>query len=44
MPRQSDLDRRNDIRLLTPLLLMAVILAFGILVFAYSGYSLAAGV
>jgi len=42
MPDQHDLDRRNDMRLLTPLLLMAAIIALGILVFAYTGHSLAA--
>ena len=33
MADQQERDRQNDIRLLTPLLLMATILAFGILVF-----------
>jgi uncharacterized protein (UPF0333 family) len=42
MPNQHDLDRRNDIRLITPLLLMAVILAVGILIYAYTGHALAA--
>jgi len=41
MPNQRDLDRRNDTRFLTPLLIMALILAIGILVYAYSGQSLA---
>lgn len=39
MPNQRDLDRRNDIRFLTPLLLMALILVVGLL--AYAGHSLA---
>lgn len=42
MPDQLDLDRKNDIRLLTPLLLMAAILAAGLLLYAYTGHSLAA--
>ena len=42
MPNQQDLDRKNDIRLLTPLLLMAAIPAVGILIYAYTGHSLAA--
>ena len=42
MANQRDLDRRNDMRFLTPLLLMAVILVIGILVYAYSGHALAA--
>ena len=43
MADQRDLDRRNDMRLLTPLRLMATILAFGILVYALTGHALAAG-
>ena len=42
MPYHHDLDRKNDIRLLTPLLLMAAILALGVLVYAYTGHALAA--
>jgi hypothetical protein len=42
MPDQNDLDRRNDVHLLTPLLLMAVILAAGILLYALTGHALAA--
>jgi hypothetical protein len=42
MPYQSDRDRKNDKRLLTPLLLMAVIVAIGIAIAAYTGHSLAA--
>ncbi len=42
MPYQhNDLDRRNDKRLLTPLLLMAVIVVAGILIFTYSGHAFA---
>ena len=43
MVNQRDLDRQNDMRLLTPLLLMATILAFGILAYAFTGHALAAG-
>jgi hypothetical protein len=43
MPKRSDLDRQNDARLLTGLLLMATILACAILVYAYTGHPLAAG-
>jgi hypothetical protein len=42
MPNQHDLDRRNDTRFLTPLLVMALILAIGVLLYAYGGHSLAA--
>ena len=42
MANQRDLDRRNDMRFLTPLLLMALILVIGILVYAYAGQGLAA--
>jgi len=42
MPNQHDLDHRNDVRLLTPLLLMAAILAVGVLIYAYTGHALAA--
>jgi hypothetical protein len=42
MPDQRELDRKNDMRLLTPLLLMAAILALGILIYGYTGHSLAA--
>jgi hypothetical protein len=42
MPDQRDLDRKNDIRLLTPLLLMGVILVVGILIYALTGHALAA--
>ncbi len=43
MPKQSDLDRQNDMRFLTPVLLMAAILACAILVYAYTGHALAGG-
>lgn len=42
MPNQHDIDRKNDIRFLTPLLIMGLILACGILIYAYTGHSLAA--
>ena len=42
MTRQHDRDNSNDVRLLTPLLLMATILAAGLLIFAYTGHALAA--
>jgi hypothetical protein len=42
MPDQHDRDRNNDIRFLTPLLLMAAILTAGILLYAYTGHALAA--
>jgi hypothetical protein len=35
MPNQDDLDGHNDGQLLTPLLLMAVIIAVGSLIFAF---------
>jgi hypothetical protein len=44
MDEQSDLDRRNDIRLITPLLLMALILVFGVLLYLYTGHALAAAI
>jgi hypothetical protein len=40
MPNQHDVDRRNDKRLLTPLLLMAVIVVAGILIYSYSAHAL----
>jgi hypothetical protein len=43
MPTQRDLDRKNDARLLTPLLLMATILVTAILIYAYTGHSFAVG-
>ena len=39
---QREIDRRNDAKLLTPLLVMALVIAVGILFFALSGYALAA--
>jgi hypothetical protein len=42
MPNQHELDRNNDLKFLTPLLLMALILVCGILLYAYTGHSLAA--
>ncbi len=42
MPNQHELDRRNDTKFLTPLLLMALILVGGVLLYAYTGHSLAA--
>ena len=39
---QQEIDRRNDARLLTPLLLMALVIAGGILFYALSGHALAA--
>jgi hypothetical protein len=35
--RRTDLDRLNDTRLLTPLLLMALLIVCGFLYFAYTG-------
>jgi hypothetical protein len=42
MPDQHELDRKNDGKFLTPLLLMAAILVIGILIYSYTGHSLAA--
>jgi len=42
MPSQRDIDRRNDARLLTPLLLMALVIAAGVLFYALTGHALAA--
>jgi hypothetical protein len=39
MPKQHDLDRRNDTRLLTPLLLMAVIIVVGALILTYVAHA-----
>jgi hypothetical protein len=41
MPSRRDSDRRNDARFLTPLLLMALLMLCGILVYAYTGHPLA---
>ena len=42
MPYQDndDTDRRNDMRLMTPLLVMALIVAAGFLYYAVSGHAL----
>jgi hypothetical protein len=42
MPSQRDIDRRNDARLLTPLLVMAVVIAAGVLYYVLTGHALAA--
>jgi hypothetical protein len=42
MANQRDLDRRNDTRLLTPLLVMALVIAAGVLFYALTGHALAA--
>jgi hypothetical protein len=42
MPNQHGRDRSNDVKFLTPLLLMALILVCGMLLYAYTGHSLAA--
>ena len=42
MPSQRDIDRINDARLLTPLLLMALVIAAGVLFYALTGHALAA--
>lgn len=42
MPSQRDIDRHNDARLLTPLLLMALVIAVGVLFYALTGHALAA--
>ena len=39
---QYEIDRRNDTKLLTPLLVMALVIAAGILFYALSGHALAA--
>ncbi|HXD15066.1 MAG TPA: hypothetical protein VNU65_12890 [Xanthobacteraceae bacterium] len=41
MANQRDRDRVNDAHFLTPLLLIAVIVACGILLYAYTGHALA---
>jgi hypothetical protein len=41
MPNRHEIDRKNDVKFLTPLLLMALILACGILLYAYTGHALA---
>lgn len=42
MPDQHDLDRQNDRHLFTPLVLMAAIIALGVLIIALTGHSLVA--
>jgi hypothetical protein len=42
MPNRHEFDRTNDVKFLTPLLLMALIHACGVLLYAYTGHSLAA--
>ncbi len=42
MPSQRDIDRRNDSKLLTPLLVMALMIAVGVLYYALTGHALAA--
>jgi hypothetical protein len=39
---QYEIDRRNDAKLLTPLLVMALVIAAGILFYALSGHALSA--
>jgi hypothetical protein len=41
--QHNDVDRRNDKRLLTPLLLMAVIVVAGIVIYSYTGHASALG-
>ncbi len=43
MPDQHELERNNDVRFLTPLLLMAAIIAGAVLVYAYAGGPLGSG-
>jgi hypothetical protein len=40
MPSQRDIDRRNDAKLLTPLLVMALVIAAGILFYALTGHGI----
>jgi hypothetical protein len=42
MANQRDIDRRNDTRLFTPLLVMALVIAAGVLFYALSAHALAA--
>ncbi len=41
MPSHDEFDRRNDRRLLTPLLLMALIIVAAVLIYTYSGHAFA---
>jgi hypothetical protein len=43
MPDQHDIDRNNDTRFATPLLLMGLIIVAGVLLYAYTGHAMAAG-
>jgi len=42
MPSPREIDRRNDAKLLTPLLVMAIVIAAAVLYYALTGHSLAA--
>jgi hypothetical protein len=42
MANQREIDRRNDTRLLTPLLVMALVIAAGVLIYALSAHAMAA--
>jgi len=42
MANQRDIDRRNDVRFLTPLLLMTLVLVIGILFYSYTVHAAAA--
>jgi hypothetical protein len=44
MPDPQDIDQKNDSRFLTPLLVMGLIIAAGILLYAYTGHAAAAAV
>jgi hypothetical protein len=39
MPSQRDIDRRNDAKLLTPLLVMALVIAAGVLFYTLIGHA-----
>ena len=41
MPSHDNFDRRNDKRLLTPLLLMAVVIAAAALIYTYAAHAAA---
>ena len=44
MPYQrDDIDRKNDTRLATPLLIMGLIIVAGILIYSYTGHAMATG-
>jgi hypothetical protein len=42
MPSPREIDRRNDAKLLTPLLVMAIVIAAAVLYYALTGHALAA--